>query len=98
MAHNMLAIMFDLCLKNMKVIWYYVGNYVIGEIGCKVQYEGCVSNYITNLFLFKPCKGTSWDNNSWKKWFLLWVDYIKWWWIYSKKWIAIFFVNYACNY
>jgi hypothetical protein len=30
-----MAIMFDLCLKNMKVIWYYVGNYVISEIVVK---------------------------------------------------------------
>lgn len=30
-----MAIMFDLCFKNMKVIWYYVGNYVISEIVVK---------------------------------------------------------------
>ncbi len=35
MAHNMLAIMFDLCFKNMKVIWYYVRNYFINEIVVK---------------------------------------------------------------
>jgi hypothetical protein len=36
----MLAIMFDPCFKNMKIIWHYVGNSSVGEI--VVEYDAKV--------------------------------------------------------
>jgi hypothetical protein len=38
-VHNMLAIMLDLCLKNMKVIWDYVGNTVVVNVVLEYDFK-----------------------------------------------------------
>ncbi len=34
-AHNMFSIMLDLCFKNMKLIWHYLGNVIVDDVVAK---------------------------------------------------------------
>jgi hypothetical protein len=49
-AHNMLAIMFDPCFKNMKIIWDFVGDsltlQVVAEYDVKIVYPLLVQTYL----------------------------------------------------
>ncbi len=38
-VHNMLVIMLDLCLKNMKMIWDYVGNMVVVNVVLEYDFK-----------------------------------------------------------
>jgi hypothetical protein len=68
----MLAIMFDLCFENMKVIWIIWENSVANEIVADMMQRLCIHFY--HMFILsKPYKSANWSNTNWRQWFFLWV-------------------------
>jgi hypothetical protein len=57
-SHNILAIMFDPCFKNIKVIQNYVGNFIASEIIAKYDTK-VVCLFMIQVYFYLNYKGTS---------------------------------------
>ncbi len=75
LGHKHVIIMLDYLWKHDG----YLSNFPTYKNCDKIQYEGGVFfTFATCLFLSKFYKGIMGSSDSWKWWFLLWVDCIKW--------------------